>query len=438
MAQDFIRPAKRRVQIFTKPAGVGFTTAGGTALSNATATQQDATRIQNVPAGTYDSITFYADWTVVNKNTQFGLYSEVAGAPSALLANSLAAQAAEPTTRPGWVTLRFTSPVVLAAGNYWLSIPGNVGPRDVWYNAGSAGDSFEGGTGVVAGVSLPASWAGGASGSKQLSGYLNPSQTFTPPRTPMMVLVTMVGAGGGGGGSSDQTSVPQGACGGGGAGEAILQQPFFILSGTVLVGVGVPGSGGLGAIATGNGSSGSRGGNSSFGKLEVRGGGPAIGSTGSTGQGGGSGGGGTAGGGTGGGAGVAAASNYPILPGGSGGGGGSNNGRGGHGGNTVSNMKLGTSTSIATTDPPFSGGAGGDSATSPSKSGGGGGGGGNILGKGGAGGIGAIATATGAAGSDAVGYGAGGGGAGGQNVINTAGNPGGAGGAGIVIVEWDE
>jgi len=450
MAQDATRPGKRWFKTFAAlGTRVGKTAVGATRGSNGTSTTQDAVKVTSVPAATYGSISVYMDiGTITGRFFQFALYSDVAGVPTTLLAwtiNSDAISISNSATQPGWVTLRFPSPVTLAAGTYWIAVPGLSGgsSRGWYYDTGSAGDSFDGGTGITGGPGgnpgnlphyFPTTWAGGASGTRDYTAFLNTMTAFTPTRVPIVVYVTMIGGGGGGGGCARDTGVV-GAAGGGGAGEAVFRYEYYIASGSIWVEVGQPGSAGLGGSgATQSGGVGGTGGVSQFGILICRGGVGGVGSVAgqSGGQGGGASGGGTLGGvsnsdnGYNGGCSATGSTpttpktvaSLPFSPGGGGGAGGRQDGitgnTGGKGGSTAMNIAKdenqgGVRPAVAYTNAGNGGiGGVGNSPNSASGSGGGGGGGGNFFGNGGAGGAGALSGSMGAAGNVGIGYGAGG------------------------------
>jgi hypothetical protein len=459
MSQDTARPKRRRVLIYpvSGSSKSGRTTIGGTQRNESDANQTNCTKV-TIAADTYVSISVYGLWTGGSQgNLAFAIYDDdgAAGIPGTLLAQTMppvggGLVGAGPVLTPRWATLPLQTPITLAAGTYYIAVKNSTSGRswNWYYDTGSSGDSYEDSTDATATLmsNFNAAWAASTTASKQLSAYLNSaSGSFQPPRSPMLVLVTIVGAGGGGGGASRVAASPaRRGAGGGGAGEAVWRHPYYVSAiSTIVIGTGYAGVAGPGATVNGNsGDAGDYGDQSQFGSMICRGGlggNPEI-------AGGGGGTGGASGGGTAGGAGgntgtagVTGANNVPILPGGGGGGGSGNNGvapaQGAVGGATIPNMAAATSTNAL----PANGGVGGiKGGTTASDSGGGGGGGGTLLGFGGNGGAGAASGTAGAVGVAGTGFGSGGGGAGGQAATGTNGNAGGAGANGIVIVEWDE
>jgi hypothetical protein len=147
----------------------------------------------------------------------------------------------------------------------------------------------------IGGSGTKASWFVGLTGPQGGAQSANvqtfvESGTWSPPAgTWSTAIVEVWGAGGGGAGGSRRAAGNARLGGGGGGGGAYRRAVFNAadLGSSVVVSIGGPGSGGAGATVNGDGSAGGNGGNTSFGSFLIaysgRGGGPAIGATGSTG-----------------------------------------------------------------------------------------------------------------------------------------------------------
>jgi hypothetical protein len=136
------------------PFTFGYTTQGS---SSGTYTGITAVQAVLAKAGTLQSIS----WPVAGSsgpNILLGIYSDVSGVPSALLASS----ASTPSVA-GVNTLPVPGNIVLNAGTYWIAVQCQVGISG-YYNATGKGAWNNG---VAWTGTLPASWPTGSTGAFQ-------------------------------------------------------------------------------------------------------------------------------------------------------------------------------------------------------------------------------------------------------------------------------